>query len=513
MDATELVERARSGDRSAWAQIWDEHADALHRYARRLLDQDTDAADAVADTFVAAAENLHQLREPEALRAWLYAVCRREVQKQWRRRDRVTPVELDTLTALGDRNTEMNADTYAGPDPNEAAQLLWSAAEGLAQSDRELLALALANDLDSAAVARIVGASTQSVHVKVSRLKDSLGKAAGALLLARHHRRDCDELQSVLSEWDGTYTMVWRKRIARHVELCEECGTRQRVAAGALFSLAPLAVIFGLSGSLRESVLNRVSHSGPASSNPQPEELGPTNIASRDFGPDGWVVAQPWDVPARRRGRRFAAVIAAILVLFGIAMIALWPHGGAPQSKSQQTPSLPVISQSTSQHTSVAVASPAALPSESAFSAPPQPAPGPSAAPATSIAPAPTPAAPVPASTPTVATTATPLPTINLTLSRTTIKTSCGTPNTVNFTAAVSGSGALSVVIRWQPADVPEQVRPVAAPYVVSNVSFASISDPDNDNKQVVTIRATVTDSIGQTATTTKPLTVEIAPC
>ena len=57
---------------------------AIHYFIDRaiaelvLLSDPADAADAVRETFVIAAARLAGLREPERLRAWLYAVARSE---------------------------------------------------------------------------------------------------------------------------------------------------------------------------------------------------------------------------------------------------------------------------------------------------------------------------------------------------------------------------------------------------------------------------------------------------
>ena len=192
--ARELVEAALAGDRSAWAGIWDLHGPKLHSYAWRLLGNDHDAQDAVADTFVSAAENLHQLRDPEQLRPWLYAICRRHVQRRWQLRDKVKPTD-DIVAVVDAQEPAMNV---LGIDAAEATSLLWEAAEGLGPAERELLSLVLTAQLDSGEVARVTGDKPEAVYVKVSRLKDGLGRAAGALLVARHHREDCAELDQLL---------------------------------------------------------------------------------------------------------------------------------------------------------------------------------------------------------------------------------------------------------------------------------------------------------------------------
>jgi DNA-directed RNA polymerase specialized sigma subunit, sigma24 homolog len=49
--------------------------DRLHDFCYALLRHREDAADAVADTFVIVAERIGQLRDPDRLRPWLYAIA------------------------------------------------------------------------------------------------------------------------------------------------------------------------------------------------------------------------------------------------------------------------------------------------------------------------------------------------------------------------------------------------------------------------------------------------------
>ena len=541
-----LVDRAARGDRGAWAAIWDEHAPALHRYARRLLDQDSDAADAVADTFVAAAEHLGQLRDPLALRPWLYSICKRQVQRQWRDRDRMRPMEHDVLTAIGDADQSMSTELAIGLDAAEAATLIWEAAEGLTPADRELLALTLANDLDSASVARIAGVSAQSIHVKVSRLRDSLGKAAGALLVARRHRSDCDALRDLLADWDGRYSTVWRKRIARHVEGCPHCTDRQAAAAGALFALAPIAPVVLPSG-LRESVLDRVSAitgggadaasvnwngggdwGGPAAG-ARSAAAPPAALHSSDFGPDGFAAAQPWEQEQPRRRRRFllAALAAVLLVTVAGALLRPWaptetagqgaplgyPISGAPAGPTAAaTPSLapPTTVPTTAEPAPESTAAPTPTPSPST----PQP--------PIRVTPVPTPTAPTgePAPPPGTATLI-PLPPpvlpapplVRVRVAAAEIIVGCGTPRATTATATWSGTG-VTTVMSWSGSNA-GSAPPYAgaSPHSVRIGPFPSASPPPGSGTETITVTATATDAFGRTATASVPLAVTIAPC
>ena len=50
----------------------------------------------------------------------------------------------------------------------------------------------------------------------------------GALLVARQGRDECDDLARLLEPWDGTFSVLWRKRVARHVDGCDTCEEHRR---------------------------------------------------------------------------------------------------------------------------------------------------------------------------------------------------------------------------------------------------------------------------------------------
>ena len=47
-------------------------------------------------------------------------------------------------------------------------------------------------------------------------------------MVARTGRRDCPQLDALLTGWDGALTPLLRKRIARHIDECEICTARRR---------------------------------------------------------------------------------------------------------------------------------------------------------------------------------------------------------------------------------------------------------------------------------------------
>ena len=221
-DDAELVRAATAGDRGAFAAIYDRYADRLHDFCWSVLRDRDEAADATQDAFLVAAERLGQLRDPERLRPWLYAVARSQALRRVRARSRVAPEE--EMTELPDPAT--------GPEQaaerSDLRELVWNAAAGLSERDRALLDLHLRHGLEGAELGQAMGVEPGHAYVLLSRLRDQVERSLGALLVARLGRDDCPDLAAILSGWDGRFTPLIRKRVARHVDACDVCSERRR---------------------------------------------------------------------------------------------------------------------------------------------------------------------------------------------------------------------------------------------------------------------------------------------
>lgn len=244
----ELVVRARAGDRDAFAAIYDRYGDRLHDFCWSMLRNRDDAADATQDAFVRVVEKLGQLRDPAMLRPWLYSIAKREALARLKVRQRQVP----------DDSVPERADPSAGPETtageHELRDLVWAAAAGLGDRDRVLLDLHLRQGLDGAELADAAGVPTRNVYVLLGRLRQQVERSLGALLVARLGRADCTELDAILAGWDGRFSALVRKRVARHVDGCDTCGERRRTAASPLALLATVPAMVA-PPELREIVL------------------------------------------------------------------------------------------------------------------------------------------------------------------------------------------------------------------------------------------------------------------
>lgn len=236
MDDAALVEAARNGDDTAWAAIYDRYADKLHDHCARILRDRDEAADALHDAFLAASRNLHQLRDPSRLRPWMYSICRHTSLRRLKARDRVD------LTDDVDELMSADADLDRGVRTEELSELVWAAAAGLNGRDQALLDLQLRQGLEGQDLADAMGTSLSNSYVMLSRMRDQVERSLGALLIARLGRDDCDELDSLLTGWDGGFSPLLRKRVARHVDGCATCSDKRKsvVSPLALLAAAPL---------------------------------------------------------------------------------------------------------------------------------------------------------------------------------------------------------------------------------------------------------------------------------
>lgn len=246
-----LVAAARGGGREAFGAIYDRYGDALHRFCVSVLGDFDEAADAVQDAFLIAARSLDRLRDPERLRPWLYAIARHEAIRRGRATSRVVPTD-----DLGYHPTTMDVPEDAVRS-EDAVRIVWDAAAGLNERDRALLALHVREGLDGEELARAMGVRTGAVYMMVNRLKAQVERSIGALLLARLARRECAELRALLDDWDGSFSPVIRKRVARHADGCATCTAQRRTLASPLALLAAAPVLPAPAG-LRERVLERV---------------------------------------------------------------------------------------------------------------------------------------------------------------------------------------------------------------------------------------------------------------
>ena len=219
----QLATAAATGDRVALGAIYHRYSGRLHDYCVGLVRDHHIAADCVQDVFCIAAADIHTLREPEKLRPWLYAIARHAALHTLHERRREPAIdEVPDTVALDPGPFTLTA-------RNELAQLIVAAAAGLSDRDRDVLELAYRQGLPGPELAQALGASHDCAKKVLQRLRQTFERSLGALMVARHAAENgCPQLAAALCGWDGQFTVLTRKRVARHIESCPTCDDYRR---------------------------------------------------------------------------------------------------------------------------------------------------------------------------------------------------------------------------------------------------------------------------------------------
>jgi RNA polymerase sigma factor (sigma-70 family) len=201
-------------------RVYRAYAAALHTYCRDLVRDPGAAVDVMRDTFVLASARASGLREPERLRAWLYAIARHECLRV--RRGRVRPVphgEAEEPDPAG----EPEVDPITGLPIAEVMELVWAAASTLRPGDREAFELAVRHQLPIPDLEPLLEVSSSEVQARLTRGRAQLERALRTLVVARTGARECPQLAGLRAGRDAELTGLDHRRIGRHIESCDTC--------------------------------------------------------------------------------------------------------------------------------------------------------------------------------------------------------------------------------------------------------------------------------------------------
>ena len=317
----ELARAAAAGDREAFAGIYDRYADRLHDFCVGMLRDRDGAADCVQDTFCTAATRLTQLQQPDKLRPWLYAIARNEALRRIRERRReIVSDELPDAVSH-----EPGPDTLAAR--TELADLIAEAAGGLSDRDRSVLELAYRHGLDGADLADALGVSPTNATKMVYRLRETIERSLGALLVSRRVRstgEGCTELAAILDGWDGRFSILMRKRIVRHIESCPICDEERQRLVSPVALLGGVPVFIPAPAWLRERTLSEIQLT--ASTAPIEANATDPNPDSAATSPAPPIPVEHVDDVGGRRSRRVILVVAlfAATVIASLALTIAW---------------------------------------------------------------------------------------------------------------------------------------------------------------------------------------------
>jgi len=169
---TEALPRELAEQR--FARLYREHGREILGYALRRCPEPEDAADVVAETFLAAWRRLPDVPSGGEARLWLFGAARLILANQRRGERRRNRLTEHLRAELG---RQLPAEAPADPSG------IHEALNGLEESDRELLMLVGWEELTPAQAARVLGitalAARSRLHRARRRLRARLAEAEG----------------------------------------------------------------------------------------------------------------------------------------------------------------------------------------------------------------------------------------------------------------------------------------------------------------------------------------------
>ncbi|GAA1551084.1 hypothetical protein GCM10009827_084640 [Dactylosporangium maewongense] len=226
-DYAPLVIAAQAGSRDARDELISACLPLLYNIVGRAVSSPADVDDVVQETLLLVLRDLPGLRSPESFRPWLAAVAMHQIG---RHRDRwqsaaARTTAIEEAADVADSAADIERTTVLHMQLAEQRRRLAEASRWLDPDDRTLLSLwwqETAELMSRAEVAEAMGVNVAHAGVRLQRMREQLERCRGIVSALSAEPR-CARLDTVVSEWDGQPSTVWRKRIARHIRDCAVC--------------------------------------------------------------------------------------------------------------------------------------------------------------------------------------------------------------------------------------------------------------------------------------------------
>jgi RNA polymerase sigma factor (sigma-70 family) len=254
-DDQALLDRLRTGDDSAFGQLFSRHADAVRRFAMQQVRDAAEADDLTAESFFRVLQAVRRGNGPtDHVRTYLLTVARR-VSWEWQARRRDVPVADEEL----DRRTEPYSDNSSRL---AESTLISQAFSSLPERWRTVLWQVEVEGERPAVVAPHFGLSANATAALARRARDGLRAAyLQAHLTAGYGATACQSVREKLGGYTaGTVKGLEGRRIKAHLRGCPQCTTLQgelrevcsalRAHAGALVPLVGLGATAAVGGHL-----------------------------------------------------------------------------------------------------------------------------------------------------------------------------------------------------------------------------------------------------------------------
>jgi RNA polymerase sigma-70 factor, ECF subfamily len=155
-------------------QLFDVYHDRIYRYVLRMVKNPAEAEDLTQDTFLRAYRGHESLRDPQAVRGWLYRIATHACLD--RLRQRKLQVSIDT----GEGADRVDAVVSKSPsvleitERKETSACVQRCLDFLPDSYRAVILLHEAHSLTAAEIAELLGVTVTTVKIRLHRARRKL---------------------------------------------------------------------------------------------------------------------------------------------------------------------------------------------------------------------------------------------------------------------------------------------------------------------------------------------------
>lgn len=170
VEELQLIQQAQDGSGEAFAVLYREHVQQIHRYIYYRTNDKHLAEDLTADVFTKAIEGLSRyVDKGKPFISWLYRIAHARVVDHYRRQDRrptATDVEEANLSVTPDMDTSMIK--------QHASHALLTAIQSLTDEQQQVIILRFVDGLSTEAVAEQLGKKGNAIKAMQFRAVRSL---------------------------------------------------------------------------------------------------------------------------------------------------------------------------------------------------------------------------------------------------------------------------------------------------------------------------------------------------
>lgn len=176
-EITALVERARKGDKTASAELYEKMYDKLYFFALKNVRSKEDAEDIVQEAFMKALESLGELNSSESFSGWIYSVTYNLCIDKMRGGKRVARFETEDDRDNAIENSALNEPVMVPEDymqNEETKRQIKDVIDGLRPDMRSAVILYYYDQMSIAEIAETMNLSESSVKSKLYQARKKI---------------------------------------------------------------------------------------------------------------------------------------------------------------------------------------------------------------------------------------------------------------------------------------------------------------------------------------------------